>query len=173
EMNKEFTRTMERKTAAKLLQMGGTLEVSSMRSGGRQETKLREQAFKKAHGLVEKKMHRKRLRGQRGVIVDSDDEADDPWLRVKLAGEDADELGAGGAARAKRKATGAEELAAITAGAASGDGSGSRARTARRAIAAALEEVDGAESSGSDGSSGEESEGEGAEIAAAAATAFG
>ncbi len=178
-MKKQATAVAESKTTAKLLASGGTLETSSMRRLGKDEIKMHKKADRDAN--APKKMKGKRLRGQRGVLVESDDETDDPWLRVALAGSE--DLVDGSSA--PKKARGAEDAAALVALTASsslgGSTSGARAASAQRKVAAALAAADedavasddDASEDASDAEDGDEEAPADDGVAAAAAVAFG
>lgn len=178
-MKKQATSVAESKTTAKLLTNGGTLETSSMRRLGKDEIKMHKKADRAAN--APKKMKGKRLRGQRGVLVESDDETDDPWLRVALAGGE-DIVEGSSAAKKSRGADDAAALVALTASSSlGGSTSGARAASAQRKVAAALaaaDEAQGAaasdqEGSGSEDGSDDEAAGDDDGVAAAAAVAFG
>jgi len=184
-MKKQATAVAESKTTAKLLSGGGTLETSSMRKLGKDEIKMHKKADKAAN--APKKMKGKRLRGQRGVLVESDDETDDPWLRVALTGSE-DLVDGSSAAKKPRGADDAAALVVLTASSSlGGSTSGARAASAQRKVAAALAAADEAQAeaasgneaasagdaSGADAESDEEADAEDDGVAAAAAVAFG
>ena len=178
-MKKQATAVAESKTTAKLLSSGGTLETSSMRRLGKDEIKMHKKADRDAN--APKKMKGKRLRGQRGVLVESDDETDDPWLRVALAGGE-DIVEGTSAAKKSRGADDAAALVALTASSSlGGSTSGARAVSAQRKVAAALAAADEAQDAhpSGDEASEDDSESDGGaaaeddSVAAAAAVAFG